>query len=777
MFDAIRQFAAKLVRAGGVESAITGAGTLLKRQARRQIEANPSLVKSLSKESAQETVRQRATQAVEKAPAPSKGDLASAAERIRAIQAGRPEPGGIAQAKPTPAEETKAPLWKVGVFEGPRGWSAWSQQIEPEHEPPVIQPETSRESAQRLARDLAQKFAAYGGSVTPIAIAPPPGYERGEGTAPQAQTAQRQQAPATPPRPTPPQRPTAEKATQSRPSAAEPAPPQAGPPPPIPPVAPPLPKAPLQPEAHQPLAAAAATDLGMEPPKPHPPLAEAARADLGMGPKPKAPQAQPTAPAQALAGGGGTPITPAAPAAGAPGEEPEPQRQPQQAATPRQPLPKNKLSPVAQIVQAALGKTPPKTKGEIEELVKPMTSLGYSMRELIGGIHELRNAGHLPETAALSRPAQLVERFTARQTEPLPEDVGELRKRLRPLARESGYTVKELAGGAQELKEAGRVPEPAVAAEEVHDSFSDALRSFIDGLKKGRLNLDAFTASFKGGGDRLRGLFEVFLGLGQIFRGARTGNFRTGRNSLLGGGIERVKGGFSRFVLGTAGRAGKLGKVAGGAAGGAAAGGAAEGAAAGGGGIAGTAVGGALRATAGGPIGIAIGAVLTLGSAAIAAALGIAKFTQGTLKADQEFAKFNARIGYAFARLQLGDIRRSIRTGQQIAPSTTALVNAVNELKEDSRELVTMLRNLANIGAYLAVQIARFQMKTNPILVQLGIIAKILNWLMSLGAKEGNGNVWMEAIREQANRYKQDVQAGKIKIPVQKPVKWRGLHP
>lgn len=54
----------------------------------------------------------------------------------------------------------------------------------------------------------------------------------------------------------------------------------------------------------------------------------------------------------------------------------------------------------------------------------------------------------------------------------------------------------------------------------------------------------------------------------------------------------------------------------------------------------------------------------------------------------------------------------------------------------------------------------------------------ILEYIMKKWREHENGSfdsAWMDAIRHQAEQYQKDVQAGKIKIPVQEPVKWKRL--
>lgn len=125
---------------------------------------------------------------------------------------------------------------------------------------------------------------------------------------------------------------------------------------------------------------------------------------------------------------------------------------------------------------------------------------------------------------------------------------------------------------------------------------------------------------------------------------------------------------------------------------------AAAGAAASGAAGAGGAAAGAGAAGVGASAGLSS---LIPGVGAVAAGLlvmgaAVAKFTGIQLQAAEQLSKFNGSIAMSMAAMRVGDIRRSIASGQATSGSTAEMVSALESLRDDFRPIGDALSNLTN---------------------------------------------------------------------------------
>jgi len=104
--------------------------------------------------------------------------------------------------------------------------------------------------------------------------------------------------------------------------------------------------------------------------------------------------------------------------------------------------------------------------------------------------------------------------------------------------------------------------------------------------------------------------------------------------------------------------------------------------------------------------GLAGGALLTLGQATISAVRGLSRFADSVNESNRHLASYNGGIAYAFARLNVGDLRRNIRMGQMTEGTATKLADSINRMRDSWMTFDKSTRNMQNVFATAAAEIS-----------------------------------------------------------------------
>lgn len=104
--------------------------------------------------------------------------------------------------------------------------------------------------------------------------------------------------------------------------------------------------------------------------------------------------------------------------------------------------------------------------------------------------------------------------------------------------------------------------------------------------------------------------------------------------------------------------------------------------------------------------GLAGGALLTLGQATLGAIRGLSRFADSVNESNRHLASYNGGIAYAFARLNVGDMRRNIRMGQMTEGTATKLADSINRMRDSWMTFDKSTRNMQNVFATAAAEIS-----------------------------------------------------------------------
>jgi hypothetical protein len=156
-----------------------------------------------------------------------------------------------------------------------------------------------------------------------------------------------------------------------------------------------------------------------------------------------------------------------------------------------------------------------------------------------------------------------------------------------------------------------------------------------------------------------------------------------------------------------------------------------------------------------------------LGKAALAGGVGLLampaiakKFTDALVSSQQGLKKFNGQIGIAFAKLERGDIRRQQQSGARTSNTLVPLIEATNEMKNETQKLSDVGSNILNtVGLPIARGITQ--------------IVKGINFLASKAGFKSNQpvqmNPWQRHVVNMGTRYGNNARAGKFQKPAKGP--------
>jgi hypothetical protein len=174
------------------------------------------------------------------------------------------------------------------------------------------------------------------------------------------------------------------------------------------------------------------------------------------------------------------------------------------------------------------------------------------------------------------------------------------------------------------------------------------------------------------------------------------------------------------------------------------------------GGEAAAAVGGvgalASGAATGGPLGIlTVGAFLT-GKELTNLIPKMADFGKNLSDSNRSLAQFSPSMSMVEGQAQLREAMRGMKSGERTAGTAGFFENAWQGMKDDVGEIVTLLRNIANIVGGIVVWLGRF------ILGPLTLIAKGINKLVELASgdtSEGEPILFSQWLKDVADETKQ----------------------
>jgi hypothetical protein len=84
-----------------------------------------------------------------------------------------------------------------------------------------------------------------------------------------------------------------------------------------------------------------------------------------------------------------------------------------------------------------------------------------------------------------------------------------------------------------------------------------------------------------------------------------------------------------------------------------------------------------------------------------AARSSLLSFAESTNENNREFQAYSGKLSQAFARLEFGNIRRNFAIAGGTENTSTALVDAINRMRDNQVELNISIRNIANTSAIL----------------------------------------------------------------------------